>query len=57
MRFIAVYTSAVLFAVSAFCAGTSPQVTLTRKPNSVILANGIVSVEIDKTNGDPVVLN
>lgn len=56
MRFIAVYTSAVLFAVSAFCAGTSPQVTLTRKPNSVILANGIVSVEIDKTNGDPVVL-
>jgi len=43
-------------AAAAFGDGAPSKVILTQKPGSVVLENGIVSVEIGKRNGDPLSL-
>ena len=55
-RTLAVHTLCMFVAANAFGDVTLPKVTLTEKPDSVVLDNGLVSLQIQTKTGDPLAL-
>src|ERR1039457_4938885 len=55
-RTLAVHTLCMFVVANAFGEAPPQKVILTEKPASVVLGNGLVSVEIQKTSGDTLAL-